>query len=140
MRFLETQQNGQMPAIIHLGDHDPSGIDMTRDIMDRINLFLEREGGDPIEVNRIALTWDQIQKYDPPPNPTKMSDSRAPAYVEIYGKESWELDALDPKTLDKLVTDTVLEYRDDEDAYEGVREQERVHRELLAAVSQELGA
>ena len=136
-RFLETQRAGQTPVIIHLGDHDPSGIDMTRDIEDRINIFLDRDGGEPLLVKRIALTWDQVQQYNPPPNPTKMSDSRAKVYVPKYGYESWELDALNPKTLDRLVTDTVESFRDD-DVYEEVLEREKAHRELLAAVGEEL--
>ncbi|MDR1264744.1 MAG: hypothetical protein LBK42_04060 [Propionibacteriaceae bacterium] len=90
---------GQSPVVIHLGDHDPSGIDMTRDIADRLAFF-----GADVEVRRIALNADQIEAYNPPPNPAKLTDSRAGSYIERFGDESWELDALDPKTLVDLIT------------------------------------
>lgn len=98
---------GQETIIVHLGDHDPSGIDMTRDIGARMRLF----GASP-DVRRIALNYNQIQQYAPPPNPTKMTDSRAESYVERFGMQSWELDALDPNTLTQLITDEIDGFRD----------------------------
>jgi hypothetical protein len=95
--------------VIHLGDHDPSGIDMTRDISDRHDIFESLA-----EITRIALTMDQIEFYKPPPNPTKLSDSRAPGYVSLYGNNSWELDALEPTVLRDLISETVAQYRNDE--------------------------
>lgn len=96
-------RNGKDNYIIHLGDHDPSGVDMTRDIADRMELF-----GTNVEVKRIALNFDQIEQYAPPPNPAKITDSRANGYIDRYGSESWELDALNPATLKELITDEVL--------------------------------
>jgi hypothetical protein len=98
-RMQRRRAAGHVPLIIHLGDHDPSGIDMTRDIRDRLSLM---SYGD-VEVRRIALNMDQIEQYDPPPNPAKMTDSRAVGYVEEYGDESWELDALEPTVLVQLI-------------------------------------
>lgn len=116
-------------VILHLGDHDPSGIDMTRDIQDRLNLFLEWYGYD-VQVKRIALTIDQIHEYDPPPNPTKLSDSRAADYVTKYGNESWELDALDPSTLSDLVQDKVLDLCDYYLFDERINEQVEARRQI----------
>ena len=93
--------------IIHLGDHDPSGVDMTRDISDRMELF-----GAVVEVKRIALNFDQIQEFAPPPNPAKITDSRSTSYIKRYGQESWELDALNPALINRLITDTVLKLTD----------------------------
>jgi hypothetical protein len=92
-------RSGYTPVVIHLGDHDPSGIDMTRDIQERLSLY----SGDDIEVRRIALTMDQVRELDPPPNPTKMTDSRAEEYMTEYGDQSWELDALEPSYIDNIV-------------------------------------
>lgn len=92
--------DGQEPLIIHLGDHDPSGIDMSRDIEERLSLFADDH---PIEIRRIALNMDQIEQYAPPPNPAKSSDSRFAGYVREYGNESWELDALRPEMLIDLI-------------------------------------
>jgi hypothetical protein len=90
---------GREPLILHLGDHDPSGIDMTRDIEDRLSLFAER----PIEVKRLALNMDQIEELNPPPNPAKVTDSRFADYQERFGDESWELDAVRPEDLVELI-------------------------------------
>lgn len=95
---------GQIPCILHLGDHDPSGIDMTRDLSERIRMFAEEQFGDvEIDIDRIALTMHQIQEKNPPPNPAKTTDSRHKEYQRIYGDESWELDALEPSYLLNLV-------------------------------------
>jgi len=118
------------PVIVHLGDHDPSGIDMTRDIKDRLKLF----GSGHTEVRRIALNMDQIQLYNPPPNPAKLTDTRANDYIDRFGDESWELDALDPVTLDTLITDTVEEYKD-ADLYTAKEEAEAEDKKLLSALS-----
>lgn len=109
-RMNNAIQEGKDPVIIHLGDHDPSGIDMTRDIAERLALF----SGYPVEVNRIALNMDQVRFYNPPPNPAKLTDSRADSYIQIHGYESWELDALDPDVLSDLIEDAVLELRDED--------------------------
>lgn len=108
-RVREWQANGQQPVILHLGDHDPSGIDMSRDIAERLEMFAQA----PIEFHRIALNMDQVDEYSPPPNPAKLSDARAEHYISQYGPSSWELDALDPDMLRKLITDHVLVHRDD---------------------------
>jgi|tagenome__1003787_1003787.scaffolds.fasta_scaffold20988564_12 hypothetical protein len=107
-RMKRTLGEGHTPVVIHLGDHDPSGIDMSRDIEDRLYTF----AGPGVRFIRIALNMDQIEQYQPPPNPAKMSDARANKYVEEYGDESWELDALPPEVLDELINDEVRNYLD----------------------------
>lgn len=110
-RMLGYLDANQAPIIIHLGDHDPSGKDMTRDIRDRMDLFV---GKDEVTINRIALNMDQIEEYDPPPNPAKITDSRAGRYMAEFGSESWELDALEPRMLSALVRQHVIALRDEE--------------------------
>lgn len=100
-RFLR-QEHRESRTILHLGDHDPSGIDMSRDIQDRLWMF-----GADIHVKRIALNMKQIEKFNPPPNPTKLSDARATGYISDYGYECWELDALEPKVITELITKEV---------------------------------
>ena len=103
-RFLERELKGQKCWIVYLGDHDPSGIDMTRDNRDRLALFAEDHG---IEVRRIALNMDQVEQYAPPTNPTKVTDSRAAEYIENFGYSSWELDALEPKVIVDLIQEQI---------------------------------
>lgn len=128
MRMKEYSEDGKKVLVLHLGDHDPSGKDMSRDIEDRIMLFTEHECD--IEIRRIALNMNQIEQYSPPPNPAKITDSRAKAYIEEYGDESWELDALEPKVISQLITDHVLSVRD-EDAWDEAVEEQREGRKLL---------
>lgn len=127
-RLLHKIDEGKEVAIIHLGDHDPSGIDMTRDIRDRLSVF---EAG--CEVRRIALNMPQIEELQPPPNPAKITDSRARGYIAEFGEESWELDALDPDYTSGLIRKAVAEFRDD-DLYEAREEEEREHRRALNLV------
>jgi len=123
----------QAPVILHLGDHDPSGIDMTRDIADRLALFM---GG--VEIQRLALNLDQIERYGPPPNPTKTTDSRAGDYINQYGNDSWELDALEPSVLVDLIQRATVALREDE-KWEAAAEVERQQRTQLRRLAAEIG-
>lgn len=93
-------------CILHLGDHDPSGIDMSRDLSERLALFCGHTPGKrlgSIFFDRIALNMNQVQEQKPPENPAKFTDSRYSSYREKFGDKSWELDALSPDYLGRLV-------------------------------------
>lgn len=124
-RFIRQNRERENCFIIHLGDHDPSGIDMTRDIQERLWMF-----GADVEVKRVALTMNQVQTYNPPPNPAKITDSRASKYIDEYGDESWELDALEPQMLNQLITDEVTALRDDA-IYQAVCDREKRGKDEL---------
>lgn len=94
--------------LLYLGDHDPSGEDMVRDIGDRLRMF----GVYNIEVEKVALTMAQIRQHRPPPNPAKLTDPRAGAYIAEHGDQSWEVDALDPDTLAGLIRDAMWTHVD----------------------------
>jgi hypothetical protein len=163
-RIGKQVQAGKNITILHLGDHDPSGIDMTRDIEDRLSLFIatdyahdlmdKTEGWDELdksdqdsmikqwisdaldrfEVRRIALNMDQIDQYQPPPNPAKVTDSRAAGYIREYGYESWELDALPPDVLSGLVR-THVEGMIEDPAWDAAQEREQDGQRLLRQAS-----
>lgn len=172
-RLLGKIRDGKRITIIHLGDHDPSGKDMTRDVEDRILQFIHHdrlhdmlkaegmvkgqprpagitdeylehkwmaEADDmcPYTVDRIALNMDQIQEYDPPPNPAKITDSRARAYMDEFGGSSWELDALPPDVLTELIRGKIAELRD-ADQWAIDVELEDVAKEQLAAAARWIG-
>lgn len=131
------KEHDQRTLILHLGDHDPSGVDMTRDNDDRLRMF--SSFSDAVEVKRIALNMSQIEQYDPPPNPAKVTDSRADDYIARFGDSSWELDALEPAVLVGLIRREVAAVTDN--ALMGEREtlQEDGRRRLeeVAAEMQE---
>ena len=129
-RIQRAEEDGRYPVVIYLGDHDPSGIDMSRDVQDR--LWTMTGYYSTVEVQRLALNYQQVLDYDPPPNPTKLSDSRASKYISEYGDDSWELDALEPAVLDQLVTEAIEDLRDD-----GLwRERIDLESEHIAAIRQ----
>lgn len=117
--------------ILYLGDHDPSGLDMTRDISDRLNLTF----GVEVDVERIALTWAQIEAYQPPPYPAKVTDSRYADYVSEYGPECWELDALDPRTLAGIVRTRIEALTDSRKRAKWVRVERRDRDRIRKAAS-----
>lgn len=92
-------------VVLHLGDHDPSGIDMSRDLVERLKLFSRNRTR--IDFRRLALNMNQVEEQNPPPNPAKVTDSRYEGYRAQYGDESWELDALSPEYLHTLVSNEV---------------------------------
>lgn len=161
-RIKEKLVENKKVTLLYLGDHDPSGLDMIRDIRERTREFISNSGDiqmiwndgltrtyfdetitfntlideygededaffnndgkqmfyterafgkylfdKKVEVRPIGLTMSQIKKFSPPPNPAKIRDPRAKWYIEEFGKVSWEVDALNPKTLHKLVRENV---------------------------------
>lgn len=120
--MLLNEDKCQNWVILHLGDHDPSGIDMSRDIKERLENYARLSAKDKdrglkfleIEVRRIALNMDQVSEYDPPPNPAKQVDPRFKDYQEKFGDESWELDALQPSVINTLINDEIENIVDNE--------------------------
>jgi hypothetical protein len=128
-----TQEMKERPVtILYLGDHDPSGIDMPRDIEDRMRLFRSPF----VQVERLALNMDQIEELNPPPNPAKVTDSRFAAYQELHGEKSWELDAMGPEQMEQVIESRILDLLDRE-AWDKVIEREKEQKEKLSTVAED---
>lgn len=134
LRFLNRDHD---VTIIYLGDHDPSGIDMTRDVIDRLTMYSELTPGQ-IEVIRVALNYDQIEQWQPPENPAKQTDSRFAGYAEKFGQSSWELDAVEPAQLASLVR-AVVENRRDNDLWQNAVDRENKMRSDLLKFAESYG-
>lgn len=142
-------------VILYLGDHDPSGMDMVRDIRSRLEeFFIGHQRTNAIEngwsedeadntmnhwrhqfeeqfsIQRLGLNMDQIRKYNPPPNPAKITDPRAAGYIAEFGPTSWEVDALNPRILHTLIQDGIKEHLDDE-KYQAMLAQEEKDKAKL---------
>jgi hypothetical protein len=128
-RLAELHDNGTELVILYLGDHDPSGLDMGRDVQERLCLY-SRLGESDVDVQRIALNMDQIRRWNPPVNPVKDSDARSGAYHAAYGDNCWELDAVEPAQLAKLVTDAVHSRLDIPMWNAAVRREEKMRQDL----------
>jgi hypothetical protein len=138
-RFVHQSELGKEIHIIYLGDHDPSGIDMTRDVLERLELFIATALGrgnnedSGLTVKRIALNMDQVRELNPPENPAKLTDSRATDYIRKFGRSSWELDAIEPARLAELVTDAITGLLDMEEFEASQNRQETGRNQLIAA-------
>jgi hypothetical protein len=130
-RFLERSQKDLY--LYYLGDHDPSGEDMVRDIAARLEEF----GVLNLNVQKIALTMDQVNEYDPPPNPAKTTDSRFAAYEAKHGNESWEVDALPPNVLQQLIRES-LEGALDREAWDAVLAREETDKAKLRNAAEKI--
>jgi len=127
-RIFQKEYEGKKICILYLGDHDPSGIDMTRDVRERLEMYSKMDG---VEVDRLALNWSQIEIWQPPENPAKETDSRYRNYAVQYGESSWELDAVEPVQLASLVREAVLERRDERLWDEATEQENRMKVKLL---------
>lgn len=121
--------NRPHPIVLYIGDHDPSGLDMPRDIKARL---LEFECPDYIDVRPVALTMAQIEEHNPPPNPVKLKDVRSEAYVSQFGHESWEADALPPPVLDLTVRQTINAYLDKDAMTKAIANEYKVKAKIKA--------
>jgi len=121
------------PVILYLGDHDPSGEDMVRDIGERLKEF----GVPRLVVEKIGLTIAQVKQYNPPPNPAKLTDSRAKDYVAKFGSHSWEVDALPPQVLTQLVRRAFAKYVD-KAKVEAIKAQEVKDKDALRAAAEKI--
>ena len=106
--YIRNRLKGKPTVVLYFGDFDPSGVDIERDLGER----LQKYGAGEFMVRRVALTKEQIMQYSLPPMPVKKSDARAPSFVSNFGEETVELDALEPNVLKLLVHRSVAEHID----------------------------
>jgi hypothetical protein len=128
-----TYTHERTPVLFYLGDHDPSGEDMVRDVRERMEMF----GVTGIDVRKLALTKAQITQYRPPPNPAKVTDPRARDYIARHGNTSWEVDALNPGILARLVR-TAFASVIDVEKMARIKEQEQIDKQQLKEAVAEL--
>jgi hypothetical protein len=104
-------------VVLYFGDHDPDGWEIPRSAERNIEAIAEVRDIwlPPVTFQRVALIREQIDRYNPPPFPAKESSSRYESYVKEHGlRDAWELDALRPEVLDRLIRDSVEQYFDEE--------------------------
>jgi hypothetical protein len=106
--YIRNRLKGKPTVVLYFGDFDPSGVDIERDLGER----LQKYGAGEFKVRRVALTKEQIMQYSLPPMPVKKSDARAPSFVSNFGEETVELDALEPNVLKLLVHRSVADHID----------------------------
>lgn len=129
-RLEAYKKAGYKTTILYLGDHDPSGVQMTEVSQERVDMYARHE----IDFRRIALTLPQIAEHKPPPNFVKETDSRTKWYMDRFDtEECWELDALPPSIVDKLIRDEI-EPLIDREAWDKTLATEEEHRTVLSEI------
>jgi hypothetical protein len=119
----DVQRDGRPAVLLYAGDFYPSGEDIERDFVKRTGCF--------DEAIRVALTWEQVETHDLPPQMGKATDSRAAAFRERYGRlVQVELDALPPDVLRDLFSEAIQRFWDSS-AFEAVMEREARERAEL---------
>jgi len=116
VRFRNAIDNGKEPVILYFGDYDASGEDIPRSIEDNMRDIM----GVDVEVRRCALMEDQVIEWGLPPAPTKSTDTRA---VNWDGLGQVELDAVEPRKLQRMVTDAINDVFD-QDLHDELMEQQ----------------
>jgi hypothetical protein len=163
--------------VLHFTDHDPSGLDMSRDAEARVKDYFGRMMNEEtfihlrrdhpelshdevhklyeekieefkrrvvgkgwselFQLKRIALTYDQVKKFDLAPNPTKMICQGRESYVSQFGDECWELDALPPDELERIVDEAVNDHIDQKAWNKTAREIENEKKAIAGALKDE---
>lgn len=89
------------------------------------------------EVIPIALTMEQIDHYMPPPNPAKITDPRAKDFIRLHGNTSWEVDALKPEVLNRLLHDAISDNLD-QNKYDAILATEKEDIKKLKKLTKDL--
>lgn len=149
--------NGQKVRVLYLGDHDPSGLDMVRDVQDRVMEFLEPADEEELDlvgetpddwydrifdqeyfaVQHVALKRDQVNQFNLQPDPAKVTDSRAKEYIKLHGSKSWELDALKPRVLVQMVEQAIKATISNRRLFDMVKKREKTEIKELEKFAQE---
>lgn len=116
IRFRAAYHQGKTPIILYFGDYDPSGEDIPRSIEEN----LENDFSIVVIMRRVALMEHQVKAWNLPPAPAKEGDSRTAAWE---GLGQVELDAVDPRDIQRLCTESIEEIFD-HDLYEQLLETE----------------
>lgn len=96
-KAIERARKKGVTAVLYIGDFDPSGL-----LIETIaNEEMNNKTG--ITFHRIAITMNQIRRFRPPSRQVNMKDSRAEAYIEKYGERVWDVEAIRPRTLFRLI-------------------------------------
>jgi hypothetical protein len=121
------QAKGKPTFLYYFGDHDPSGVDIPKQVEQRIREFAPKTD---ITFERVAVNPDQIQKWGLPTRPTKASDPRG----RNFEGESVEVDAIEPARLRRLADSHIVKHIDHA-TYRRLKVVEEAERDMLAKIA-----
>jgi hypothetical protein len=123
------------PLIFCFGDFDPSGENMVVSLEKRLGWFAaQSEWADlRFTIRKVALTRADIDRYNLPPNFTKLTETRRAAFIARHGDIAVELDALPVEVLLQRIRQSVRANMDLA-ALERTLKRERADRKRLQAL------
>ncbi|MFD9099039.1 hypothetical protein [Streptomyces collinus] len=127
-----TAADPRQAHLAYVGDFDASGSDIERDWVERTGCWSW--------VTRVLLTQDQVQRYALPATEGKRNDPRWPAFTRRHGFDvdhpvQWEVEALEPDELQRLVLAAVDPYIDRDVLDEQIAREEQQRRALADFLS-----
>ena len=129
---MQAQEGEKTAVILYFGDHDPDGFEIPASALRNLKIIqgLQSEHYE-IQMHRLGLNMDQIEEYNPPPFPAKETSSRFQKYLDEQDTdEAWELDALEPRVLQRLIEEGIEEHFDNEIYSENVQTINELRGEL----------
>ena len=142
--------------VFYMGDFDPSGFDLERDLADKLvehsgrlinsdnlpfnegGLIVNSQHADPnanlpwCTWERLALNEDDFDNHDLFEIKPKQKDSRSKRFIERFGERCAEVDALEPREIRRRVREAIEQYIPT-DEWERLKKVESVERETFQA-------
>lgn len=146
--FERIRTHKRPTRILYISDYDPAGTSMPLAVSRKLEYLIHeaREKGediqDDVRLYTLALTSEQIERFNLPRTPLKKSEKRANTWQAIHGKDAVELNAIEGQpehrgALIKIVEDAILQYYDTS-LYRRVNEAKQEFEIKLARVQNEI--
>jgi len=103
----EIAGSGFPTTVLHIGDHDPSGVHVFGSLDEDVRAFANAYAGD-CSFTRLAVTPEQVEEHGLPKAPPKETDNRS------FEGMTTQAEALDPKTLAGIVRAAIEKRQDGE--------------------------
>src|SRR5262245_47589691 len=124
-KFAAALSEHERPTeVLHIGDHDPSGVSMFLAFLEDVEAFT-RELGGQATFTRLAVTPQQIGEYRLPTAPPKATDNRA------FSGQTCQAEALPPDVLANILRSAIEERVDQRVLDRVLRQERRIRRELI---------
>lgn len=92
-------------TIFYIGDFDPSGVDIERDLLQKVKRYMKSDRR--IILKRLGILREDIEQFNLPPLRVKERDPRAKGFCQAYGTDVVEADALPPTELRSRIKEAV---------------------------------
>lgn len=104
----------------YLGDYDPSGFDIERDLREKLERYsgkvcrgdVENPGRDGFAWNRLGVRLEDFDEFDLVRLPLKTDDRRCKGFIAEHGASGAEVDAIPPTELRRRVEQAINDHID----------------------------